>query len=568
MATDDTGKLNLQWATQIAHELVHQGVSHVCLSPGSRCTPLTVAAARHDGIDAITHYDERGAAFHAVGYGRATGQPAALIATSGTAVANYLPAVIEAATGRVPLLLITGDRPPELRHTGANQTIDQVKIFGDYVRWHVDLPCPAADIPLAMIGTTIAQAVYRTGQPLPGPVHINCMFREPFLPPPGEAAKLGCDTSGTVWHAPTRAPDASAIEELTEIIRSSERRLLVVGQLSAAELPAVTKLADHLQWQLFADITSGLRLGNTDSGRVTYYDRLLQSNRFAESLNPDLILHLGGRILSKGLLQFISDSSAAYIHAADHPEREDPHHRVDLRIETDLPALCKALKKACEPAPADSATVSESSIDTAIDTVLDDSTTQTTEAAIARTIARNIPADDALFLGNSMPVRDMDLFAPADGKAVPIGVNRGASGIDGLIATATGYACGIQRNVTLLIGDLSCLHDLVSLQLAHTCHLTIVILNNKGGGIFTHLPIAKHNDVFEPYFLTPHSMHFAAAGDMFGLGYTRTATTVEFHTAYQAAIAGNVSTIIEVDIDQAHNLQIHQRLSETIAGLV
>lgn len=546
--TSDTGARNLHWATALLSELAAHGVNYACLSPGSRCTPLTVAAAHNETIETLVHYDERGAAFHALGYARATGRPAVLISTSGTAVANYLPAVVEASVGHVPLLVITCDRPPELRQAGANQTIDQVRIFGNYTRWYFELPCPTSDIDVDMVRETAAQAVYRSDGAPAGPVHLNCLFREPFLPENADLPAVATDPK-TTYYPPARSPTPEALDALEGLITDSTSRLLVAGELRQADVPAVRRLAEHLQWPLYADITSGLRL-SAPPCRVTA--------KAAAAASPDLILHVGGKLVSKEIQNTVAACHGTVVQALNHCERQDPDCRTDLRIETDIPALCNAmLTRITQHTDSPAETASDKAVDQLLDTHAGAS-----EASIARAIAQKIPATDALFLGNSMPIRNMDLFANTDGAAVPIGGNRGASGIDGLIASASGFAKGLQRHVTLLIGDVSCLHDLSSLALAQHHQLTIVILNNDGGGIFGHLPIAERADVFEKYFLTPHGRRFEHAAMMFELNYAHTETTENFRQAYEGALNSDASTIIEVTIERQHSMDTHRRILE------
>ncbi|MDP7396881.1 MAG: thiamine pyrophosphate-dependent enzyme, partial [Lentisphaeria bacterium] len=344
-----------------------------------------------------------------------------------------------------------------------------------------------------------------------------------------------------------------ALDTLAGLIADSTSRLLVAGELRQADVPAVRRLAEHLQWPLYADIASGLRLGAPPC-RVTA--------AAAAAASPDLVLHVGGKLVSKQIQNTVAACRGTVVQALDHCERQDPDHRTNLRIEADIPALCDAVRTGI---PQPTASPPEAVSDKAVDELLA-ADSCASEASIARAVARQIPATGALFLGNSMPVRNMDLFASTDGAAVPVGVNRGASGIDGLIATASGFAKGMQRHVTLLIGDVSCLHDLSSLALAQHHRLTIVILNNDGGGIFGHLPIAERTDVFENYFLTPHGRRFEHTATMFELNYVHTGTTENFRQAYEDALNSDASTIIEVTIDRQHSIDTHRRLVELEGG--
>ncbi|MGA1865063.1 MAG: 2-succinyl-5-enolpyruvyl-6-hydroxy-3-cyclohexene-1-carboxylic-acid synthase, partial [bacterium] len=263
--------LNILWSSLIVEELVRNKVTCFCISPGSRSASLTVSAARNVKAKPTVFYDERGAAFYALGYAKATGNPAALICTSGTAVANYYPAIIEASMDRIPLIVLTADRPPELLETGANQAIRQPDIYGEYVRWQFNLPCPDDEIPPSMVLTTIDQLVYKARRSPAGPVHLNCMFREPLAPVskkinPGYQKKIlswqGSDTPFTTLSKPALTPDKETINRMVEIISSARRGLLVAGRLNTKEeIEAVKRLSVRLKWPVYPDIASGLRIG-------------------------------------------------------------------------------------------------------------------------------------------------------------------------------------------------------------------------------------------------------------------------------------------------------------------
>ena len=288
MTPGDTPRANLLWATLIVEELARSGVDFFCVAPGSRSTPLIAALAANERARNLVHFDERGTAYAALGYARATGRPAAWITTSGTAVANGLPAAIEAAIDGVPMILLTADRPPELRQTGANQTIDQPDIFGDYVRWRFDLPAPEAAVDPAMVLTTVDQTVYRARRAPSGPVHLNLMFREPFLPEDGDeplAAPVRwreSDEPYTRYAATGPAVDLDEVERLREELRPVKKGLVVAGRLpSRKQGEAALRLAESLDWPLLPDVGSQVRLGARSENLVPYYDALLASEQFS-----------------------------------------------------------------------------------------------------------------------------------------------------------------------------------------------------------------------------------------------------------------------------------------------
>jgi 2-succinyl-5-enolpyruvyl-6-hydroxy-3-cyclohexene-1-carboxylate synthase len=578
----DTPHANLLWATLVIEELVRSGVDFFCVAPGSRSTPLVAALAENKRAMSLVHFDERGTAFAGLGYARAAGRPAAWITTSGTAVANGLPAVAEAATDGVPMILLTADRPPELRQTGANQTIDQPDIFGDYIRWRFDLPAPEEAVDPAMVLTTVDQAVYRSRRAPSGPVHLNLMFREPFLPEDREEGLSAPDrwsVSGEPYtrYAATRpAVDLVEVERLWGSLRPVERGLVVAGRLpSRKQGEAVLRLAESLGWPLLPDVGSQIRLGARSENLVPYYDALLASEPFKETHMPQAVLHFGGRAVSKRLEQFLTRSRPdPYVAVRENPFRLDPGHRVTHSVEADVREFCATLAKLAGERPSTSITswmedwrgASEK-----VDGCLDRSSEgakRLTEPLVARLISRYIPEEHSVVVASSMPVRDLDTYAAPDGAPAPLAANRGASGIDGTVATAAGFARGSGRPVTLLIGDLALLHDLNSLAMLRDLPVVVVVLNNDGGAIFSFLPVARHRAFFEPYFGTPQGVSFEHAAAMFGLDHERPSSATEFVGTYRAACARSTPTLIEVETDREENLALHQALLEEISAAI
>ncbi|MFO7776224.1 MAG: 2-succinyl-5-enolpyruvyl-6-hydroxy-3-cyclohexene-1-carboxylic-acid synthase [Candidatus Hydrogenedentota bacterium] len=576
--------MNRFWAGLIVEELVRLGVDMFFLSPGSRCTPLTMAVAEHAAAQATVHFDERASAFAALGWAKETGRPAALVCTSGTAAVNYWPAVTEAAMSRVPLILLTADRPPELQSTGANQAIDQQGLYGEYVRWWFTLPCPSRAIPPEMVLTTVDQAVHRAGRSPMGPVQLNCMFREPLAPSPGEEWSGIYGESVARWKESaipyTRyAPEAreSALESVqaaAEALGECERGIVLLGQLPPhTRRGDVAAMLDALGWPVFPDIASGFRLGAEGENAVHHYGALLLSEAAQAALQPDGVLHLGGPVTSKRLLTFLEDRALRpYVMVADHPERRDPSHRVTLRLECAPDAFCRALANLDAPwkAAPHRDWLARASADAGerLRAYLDAQETLS-EPLVARLISRALPRDSVLFLGNSMPIRDMDVFAAGDGPPARVHVNRGASGIDGCVATAAGLALAAQGPVTAVLGDLAVLHDLNALNLLRGLErpFALVIINNDGGGIFSFLPIAQHEHVFEPYFAAPHGLRFEDAARLFGLRHVCPGTPSEFSAAYGDAIETAGATLIEVVTDRTANHALHREIEDMLQSV-
>lgn len=580
----DAPNLNYFWSGLLVEELVRCGVECFCLSPGSRCAPLTATAARHPRARTIVHYDERGAAFHALGRASATGRPVALICTSGSAVANYWPAVVEASAAHAPLILITADRPPELLDCGANQAIDQRDIFGRYVRWSVQLPCPEPPIDPHMLLSTADQAVYRALRAPAGPVHINCMFREPLAPSPcdRDAVVAGVNLvtdwlagteAYTTWPVPKIAVNGAEQAWLINRFNNVAQGVLVVGRLRhPGESAAVAMLAGALEWPVFPDIASGLRL-RTGPRCVHHYDQLLLSEAFREECRPELVLHLGGAVTSKRLGEHWADLRPEYLHVAEHPLRHDPGHLVSRRWEADIIEFCQWLAPAVRHRGAkpwgEHWLAASQKVSETVDAWMAGMDTLS-EIGVARILSRLCPENHVLFLGNSMPIRDMDMYAATDGAGPRVAVNRGASGIDGHIATASGCAAALQQPVTALIGDLALFHDINSLSLlrAAGAPVILVVINNDGGGIFSFLPIAAASDVFERAFAAPHGLRFEDAARLFDLHYACPESPAALESAYSNALRLGQSMLIEVSTRRDENFRQHLELQQCIRDAV
>lgn len=575
--------INSLWSSLLIEELTRHDITHFFISPGSRSTPLTVAAARHPKAESVVHFDERGAAFAALGYARGARRPAALICTSGTAVANYLPAVVEAYLDRVPMILLTADRPPELQDCGANQTIRQPGIFSHYIRHELNLPSPDTSVRATALLSLIDRAVYSAESIPAGPVHINCPFREPLAPvDDGQDYTEYLNAVGqwmeqtspyTVAGRESKAPDRADMHTLAESINAASRGIIVAGKLdSESERDAVIELSERIGWPVLPDIQSGLRLGLVHPNVISNYDLVLHSDQVKKHLAPDCCLHIGGRVTSKRLLQWLDHAKPTQYIMVDGEKREfDPNHQVTLRIDVSFAAVWTELSKHTTPRDGSDhlvgwQTASERTRE-AMAQLID--TGELNEPSIAHLLSHLILPRHALWLASSMPVRLMDMFGACTGEMAPIGANRGASGIDGTIASATGLARGLGRPTTLLIGDLALLHDLNSLSLAAGSRIpiTIIILNNDGGGIFALLPIAEHHDVFERWFTAPHGMTFASAADQFGLPYERVDTLDGFQKAYLTARDAPYSSIIEIACDRSTTVGLIHRVGQTMSTL-
>ena len=572
--------INHCWGTLIIEELSRLGVDYFCVAPGSRSSPLVIAVAQNKKVKSFVHFDERGLAFHAMGYCAAAKKPAVLICTSGTAGANFFPAVIEASKKKLPMIVITADRPPELRQTGAVQTIDQVGLFGKYAQWAADMSCPDINIDPRYVLTTIDQAWYQALRHH-GVVHINCMFRQPLtLLQTSDDLKSYTKPLKTWEQAQgpytdyINGSDSAVLdvpEKFVARLEAIKNGLIVVGKIAGdEEARLVLKLSEKLGWPVFADIASGLRLGQKHPHLIHYFDHQLSSEKILKELTFDGVLHLGGRMTSSRYYDFIQKQNPSeYIMVQNHALRNDPNHQVTLRVESGVSHFIQATIAFIKPRKSSKVLKVLSKVEKIADKLIESFFAQDeglSEPRVSRLVSQLIPEFHGLFLSNSMPIRDMANYGDFKGHQVFVNGNRGSSGIDGIIASAAGYARGLDRPVTLMIGDLAALHDLNSLAMLRDLPvpLVIVLLNNGGGGIFSFLPIADFKECFEKFWGTPHSYTLASAASMFELNYCQPSDASHFKKVYAQALKSQTSTIIEVITNREENLNLHRSLQDSI----
>ncbi|MCC7364183.1 MAG: 2-succinyl-5-enolpyruvyl-6-hydroxy-3-cyclohexene-1-carboxylic-acid synthase [Dehalococcoidia bacterium] len=545
--------------------LARAGVGHACITPGSRSTPLTVAFAEQRAIRPWLHLDERSAAFFALGMARATGRPVALVCTSGTAAANYLPAVVEAHLSRIPLVVCTTDRPPRLRDAGAPQAIDQVKLFGTSVRWAADLPLPAGtpadEVRFAQYAERAVRAALGA---LPGPVHLNLPFEEPLVAAPGEHPGDPYDTGELAAFAPLVLPPAAEDVARVAALVAAARRPLIVAGPETGGLPAreIAALAAALDAPILADPLSGLRTGAHDRSRVCVaYDALLRD--LPPGLDaPDLVLRFGAAPTSKALNLWLAGLRGTPQVLIDRPGGfRDFLAAATHMVEGDAGLFGAALDDAITECLIDSTWVQAwtSADSRAARAMLDAASSFAApfEGRVFTELQAALPAGATIVAGNSMPVRDLDSFIQSDAKPLHLVSNRGANGIDGVVSSALGAAAVADGPVVLVIGDVSFYHDMNGLWAAkrHNLDLTIVLVNNNGGGIFNFLPQAAHEAFFEEWFGTPPDLDFAHAVALYGGRYTLARDWAEF----AAALPGRGLNVIELRTDRLANVAMHQQ---------
>jgi 2-succinyl-5-enolpyruvyl-6-hydroxy-3-cyclohexene-1-carboxylate synthase len=545
-------------------ELARCGVEHACTSPGSRSTPIVLSLVREPRIRCWSHIDERCAGFFALGAAKASERPVAITCTSGTAAANFAPAVTEAWHARVPLIVLTSDRPAELREIGAGQTIDQVKLYGDAVKWFFEVGVhDATPERLRWIRTLACRAYWTASEGRPGPVHLNFPLREPLVldgPLPDDETGRDGGQPYVRFDRPRQTLQSGASDPFG--------RVVIVAGRDERDPAAAAKLADfaaRARVPLLADPLSGARRG---PAAVAHYDLLLRDPQFATAHRPEFVLRVGDLPTSKPLRAWLAGLDAVQI--AIDPERtwHDPDSVVGLRIGAPDRVLSEALDGADVVAAEEGWLDSWRSADLAAATAISDVLGEDlSEPMVAGLLAQSLPAEATLFVASSMPIRDVEEFFPVRGDPPRVLSNRGANGIDGTVSSAFGVAAAGTGPVVLLIGDVALAHDIGGLLAGRRLELaiTIVLLNNDGGGIFHFLPVAGETDAFERHVATPHGLDFSHAAALYGCGHERAVTPQQLRDTLHRSLRSRSTTIIEVRTDRLENLALHRRVADAVA---
>ncbi|HEX7057660.1 MAG TPA: 2-succinyl-5-enolpyruvyl-6-hydroxy-3-cyclohexene-1-carboxylic-acid synthase [Bacilli bacterium] len=570
-------------------QLAQAGVNNAVVCPGSRSTPLAMLLSEHPDVRVWMHVDERSAGFFALGRAKASGKPVALLCSSGTAAANFFPAVVEAAYARVPLVVLTADRPHELRDVGAPQAIDQNRLYGHYPKWFVDMALPEATDTMLEYARMAAMRAAATAVSQPaGPVHLNFPLREPLVP----------EISGGLWeHVRERlvgqagkavyegapVPAAEQLDALAQAVLAAKRGLIVCGP-ATEPLPAdlLTELAEMLGFPILADPLSQLRTGpHANDWIIDSYDAILREPQAVAALAPDFVIRFGAMPVSKAFLLYLKQYPHCRQLLVDPGKGwRDPTLFAADMVVADPARFCadlmRHIKAAC------SAELSrkprtwgqlwqemDKAARAALSAFADAEPEGETlfEGRVFLELARLMPADAVLFAGNSMPIRDLDAFFGKSRRPHTFLANRGANGIDGVVSTALGAAT-VKQPLVLVLGDLSFYHDLNGLLAAklHGLRATIIVINNNGGGIFSFLPQAEHPEHFEQLFGTPLGLEYRYAVDMYGGRFVRIGSWEAFRREVERGITGDGLTVIEVPADRADNLARHRGIWSKVAA--
>lgn len=573
----DRTNANTALAGALVDELARAGCRRAVISPGSRSTPVSLALARHPRIEISVVLDERVAGFVALGIGLAGGMPAPVSCTSGSAAANLHPAVVEADQAGVPMVVLTSDRPPELRGIGAGQTIDQIKLYGSAVRWFCEVGTHAADDPGLLHYRAVGARAAAEAVDGRGPVHLNLAWRDPLGPEPVEGAVTATGElalSGREREAPitsttaAREPVASALDRIAESLGAASRPLIIAGRQRRPDLPAaVCALAERLGAPLLAEPTSGLRYGpHPSSHLIASYDLLCRE--LPSALRPDHVLRLGDMPTSKPLRKLLADPAIRQTVVVDGSGWNEPTRIAGELIRADPPAVALGLAERLDGAAAEAPFLSswwaaEGAAQKAVDACLG---TELSEPAIHRSLHRHLPRG-SLLLASSMPIRDAESFAPLARAKVDALASRGANGIDGLTSTALGIAIASGEPTVAVLGDLATLHDLGGLLAlgASGVDLRLLVINNGGGRIFEFLPQRAQLSAgeFERLFLTPAGVDFADAARLAGIPYARIESIDGLEILSEPG-----PRLVEAAVDPAGNVELHRTAAERVGEAV
>ncbi|HET7578654.1 MAG TPA: 2-succinyl-5-enolpyruvyl-6-hydroxy-3-cyclohexene-1-carboxylic-acid synthase [Bacillales bacterium] len=556
-------------------ELYLSGIHHAVVCPGSRSTPLAMMMAEHPDLKVWMHVDERSAGFFALGMAKVRREPVAILCSSGTAAANFFPAVIEAHESRVPLVVLTADRPHELRDVGAPQAIDQIKLYGDYAKWFSEMALPESTAEMIRYARTAAGRAAGTALGTPaGPVHLNFPFREPLIPDvspelwgKGRGGRCYVSVSDSIRTVPT-----PQMQKLAADLEGIEEGLIVCGPQDDPDLPeAVVELAEKLQYPILADPLSQLRSGSHDKKWIIDgYDAFLRDSHVTDQYKPRVILRFGAMPVSKAFLLYLKKHSDCRLIVVDESGWREPTQLASDMIAANPASFCQAL--ACE--------VNHKSSDwgeawTRLNEITKGQVSkygtanEMSEGQVFAELGRLLPPKSVIFSGNSMPVRDLDTFFMKNDAEIRTMANRGANGIDGVVSSALGAGTA-GFPLVLVIGDLSFYHDLNGLLAAqlHGLNATIVVINNNGGGIFSFLPQAKEANHFETLFGTPTDLEFGKTVEMYGGSFSSVENWTQFRDEIKHGIDSDGLNVIEVRTNRDENTRLHRSIWDHVSEAI
>jgi len=582
---------NYFWAETFINELTSIGINYACLSPGSRNTPLTLAIANNKKIKSFVHIDERSSAFFALGIAKVTNMPVVVVSTSGTATAELYPAIIEAYQQRVPLIVCTADRPPELLNTGANQTINQNNLYKNHIRWFVDVGLPEP-IPrrIRHIKAVAKRAVYESLVHSKGPVHLNFPFRKPFEPDDYtdeiyddviKTAEMVLPDKKKLFEENGRNISSEKwFKEVIDFTSRLRKGLIIAGPENYNERfhKNCQKLASILGYPILADGASQLRFGKHNKENILFsFEGFLRSVFFNGKYQPEIILQFGRTVTSKALELYLEKCNAIRFMINEYGDWFDPANRSNASFACKPYIFCEKMIEHFESNKIKKKDESWLNLFDKADKLslkvkerIISNSKFPNECRIIEELINLIPDNSNLMISNSMPVRDFDYFAPVTQKNITIFNNRGASGIDGITSTALGLAAADKKTTILLTGDSAFYYDLNALLAAskYKIPLIIILINNNGGGIFEVLPVSRFGKVFEEFFVAPHNLNFEPFVKGYGGNYSLIKIWKSFKDEFNLALKRKNFSVLEIKTDAAASLKLRQTYWNEVNELI
>ncbi|MDD0852944.1 2-succinyl-5-enolpyruvyl-6-hydroxy-3-cyclohexene-1-carboxylic-acid synthase [Halobacteriovorax sp. GB3] len=566
--------INRLWCALIVESLTRQGITDFYVAPGMRNAPMIAAITYNSKANIIEGIDERSLSYRALGYSKATNRAACLVCTSGTAMANFYPAFIEAKRDKLPLIVISSDRPKELSLVDANQTIDQQNLFGKYSLYNLNLDAPSDSFPVSALTKAIDQLVHRAHAPIFGPVHLNLPLREPLdktKGPIGETFKKHAqsyfenDSLETTYHKNYLTVDDSAVNLLKEKIQRANSPLFIVGKNTAKAKNEIRSFFEENQFDAFFDVSSSVKyLFPLKSMERTRGIPSMDHPEVYEYFNthlPDLIIHLGGRLTGKHYYRYLKENpQIESILISESMDLEDTGFSYHERYECELGSFLSLLRKELTYSHQEKESCPWINFVETKRELIENG--PLSFPSISKTLIEQIPSKESVFIANSTAIRSFDSFIhPSEKKELQIFCNRGVSGIEGMVSTTLGISDALEKEVTLVTGDVSLFHDLNALHYfkEHKKNNLIILVNNKGGGIFTLLPIASEKEILAP-MITEHNINFGAICSAFGIQYKKVQTSNEYSQALNNYYEDKEKTLIEVVLDNNENIEVYKKL--------
>ncbi len=572
---------NTFWCDVFVHRLAELGVRYACISPGSRSTPLTLAFASNKSINLFPIVDERSSAFFALGIAKKTKSPVAVVTTSGTAVAELYPAIIEAYYQRVPLIICTADRPPALRNSGANQTINQQNIFKNHIRYFADAGLPNLKN-LNYINDLADKLIINSSLLDKGPVHVNFSFEKPFEPR-SYTDKIEITKIRKTFSKPSIILNEKKIVEidfdsLIKKLNSNERGLILVGSnnYNKAFTKNLVKFSRTFSYPIYADGSSSLRFGShSNEYFIDNFTAFARVKNFQKYFDPELIIQFGGTPTSNVLLEFFNNSKAEKILVNEFGDRNDPSHTAKKIFTINPNEFCSSLLKNVEKnIKRDSCWLIDLQVmnnkAAELKNKLINNAEFPFEGRVANELIKSLPKKSNLMISNSLPIRDVDFFASSNNKNINIFSNRGASGIDGINSTALGIAKTSKDPTYLLIGDLAFYHDMNGLHNAikYKIPLTVILINNHGGGIFESLPISNYREFFLDNFVTPLELDLSKLVKAYGGKFIRIKNWRKFSSAITSSKKNKKITVFEIQTNAKKSKELRDKYWKAVSNEV